>query len=186
MRVRERVVTLAQRVGRLQEFVERWAARLSGIALGAIVLVVCADVLARRLLRSRVPGAYELTGLLMVPTVAFGLAWVQQLGDHIRVTFVVDLLGTTVKRLSSIAGNVMGLALFGVLTVALYRTAEASQARQEWSAGSVAIPIYPIKWALAAGVTLMTLRLLRDAIGQTLGPARKVHTAERAERGSPL
>ena len=115
-------------------------------------LTTC-DVIGRFFFKMPIPGTYELSEFILVPLVFLGLAYVQQIGGHVRVTLLVSRLSPRLQG---------ALATFGALvslTIAFLITWQGWLGwRYQFNIGTVTdilkIPVYPF-WLLVFVVGLL-------------------------------
>jgi len=71
-------------IARLSALLERAGVMLAGVALFAIMALTFFDVLGRKFLSNSIPGALELTELLMVVVIFGALPAVSRRGEHVQ------------------------------------------------------------------------------------------------------
>lgn len=145
----------------------------SGIAIFLITLIVVADVAFRGLIGQPVPGATELSTLLMVALVYLGLASVQSAKTNFRMEVLINYLPSGIARTVNFMTTV--IALIAISILAWYTAQEALQALsvKEMSYGAVSFPIYPARVIIAFGFILLALQLLVDAVFLLVGHDKK-------------
>lgn len=136
----------------------------SGVAIFLITLIVVADVTLRALFGQPVPGATELSTLLMVALVFLGLASVQTAKANFRMEVLIDILPPGIARVVNFMTTV--IALIAISIIGWYTAQEAFHALsvKEMSYGAVSFPIYPARVIIAVGFILLALQLLIDAV----------------------
>jgi TRAP-type C4-dicarboxylate transport system permease small subunit len=81
--------------GKLRNIVQTTTRALGYVGMAVIVpmmLLISADATGRDLLSRPVPGAFEISSLLLSVFVLLGLAYTQQTKGHVRVTMLIDRL----------------------------------------------------------------------------------------------
>ncbi|MDF0750842.1 TRAP transporter small permease [Marinobacter sp. 71-i] len=141
----------------------------SGVAIFLITLIVVADVALRALFRQPIPGATELSTLLMVALVYLGLASVQTTKSNFRMEVLINYLPSGIARILNLLTTL--IALVAISIIAWYTTLEAlhSLSVKEMSYGAVSFPIYPARTIIAIGFVLLALQLLIDAVFLLVG-----------------
>lgn len=140
----------------------RLAMALAGTALLLMLLAGVADILLTNGLHTALPGALELSESLLVACVFLPLAGTQAQNGHIAMGFLRPRLGSASRRLLDTGVSLAGLGFYGLLAGQGWILAGRSLATGEYAAGLIAFPLYPAKLALAAGLSLIVLQLLRD------------------------
>lgn len=128
---------------------------LSGLAVVAMMVLTCADVLLR-LFRHPITGTYEMVGYLGALVVAFALAKTALERGHIAVDFLVQKLSpvaqTQVERINSLILSV----LFGLIAWHSMIFALTSRKNHEVSM-TLQMPIYPFIIGISIGFAMITL-----------------------------
>ncbi|MBI4588704.1 MAG: TRAP transporter small permease [Candidatus Rokubacteria bacterium] len=85
---------IPERVEQLTELL----ARIAGLALIGMMLVVCYGVVMRYVLRSPVAWANEFARFSFLPVVAFGLAYALRQGAHVATEFFIRALSGGIRK----------------------------------------------------------------------------------------
>jgi len=158
-------------------------------ATGMIVsmLLGVADVVGTKFLDYPVPGTLEFTESTMVLIVFGALAFTQSRRGHIRVEIFYNMGSPRAKSLMEVFTHLIGIVYFALLAWTGYQEAIYSWNLGEATMGTIRFPLYPARFMLAIGVSLLILQLLSDLVedaGRFLrgeGPAE----AERSEPAAP-
>lgn len=120
----------------------RGLAAVAGFGIVAMMLLTCADVFLRYFLNAPIEGSLDLTQMLMVIIVFFGLAYCGWTGGHVAVDLLRELVPPAVvvplARLVNLIGAIVMLAMAwqSVLTALTFiKTGETPM--------TVLIPKYP-------------------------------------------
>ena len=147
------------------------ASGLSLAALAAMTLTTVVDVAGRYLLNRPLPGALELSELLMVFLVFGAFAVTELRRGHVEVDVVAARFPPRGQALCEGLAALLSLGFWGVIT---WRT--ALHAQNVGAAGettpNLGLPIAPFVWIAAAGTALFAAALL----------ARLLDTLRRAAR----
>jgi TRAP-type C4-dicarboxylate transport system permease small subunit len=132
---------------------------LAGLALGAVALLVTANILLRALLNRPIIGTYEMVGYLTAAAVGLSLAHCAVQNSHIAVDFLVGRLAQGRQRL------VEGLTQLPVLVfLALTTYHLAGYAARVAASGEVSpttqLAFYPFIYLVALGFLLLSLTVL--------------------------
>lgn len=136
---------------------------ICAVLLLAMMALTVADVLGRYLLNAPVPGATELTEMLLATVVFIGLPAASLDRDHVKVDLCVEHLRGTAR---SVLERLVEIASAGILGVIAWRL---------WVIGvqidgyggmtpTLKLPLAPLAWlaallCLAAGMILLVLAL---------------------------
>ncbi len=130
---------------------------LAGLVVMTLITVV--DVAGRYLLNRPLPGALELSELLMVFLVFGAFAVTELRGGHVDIDVVVNTMPARARALSESFAALLSTAFWGLVT---WRT--ALHAQNVWRAGettpNLGLPIAPFVFVAAAGTLLFTLALV--------------------------
>lgn len=153
------------------ETVYRLYARfLTGVAVAAaaaffaLMWLIDANALSRRVFNAPVTGTLEITEALMVIAILMPMAYTQMMRGHIRVTLLTKVLPPRVQRGLYTAALIIGCLFAAWVAWAAYGYFLRSYNVNENAWGSVRFPIYPSKGAVALGMALLSIQFLLDAI----------------------
>jgi TRAP-type C4-dicarboxylate transport system permease small subunit len=162
----------------------RASAWLSRLALGllllgtlgmlAAMLVGVADVIGTEFLGRPVLGTLEFTESTMVLVVFGALAYAQERRAHIRVELLYGHAGARGKSFMEAVTHVVAFVFFAIIAWQGLGELGYSWEMKEATMGSVRFPLYPARFFLLLGVTLLLLRLVIDIV-QDLG---RLHRGE--------
>jgi TRAP-type C4-dicarboxylate transport system permease small subunit len=141
---------------------------LSGLATGAMMVVILTDVIGRAFFAAPLPLATETSVMLLIVKVFLGMAGAQATDSNFQVTVLTDLLSPRWKYLQRIVS--LSVALLGIGMIAWLASSYAIEATEmgETSFGVHPWPIWPERIILAAGLCLLTLQILSDLIGSAI------------------
>lgn len=168
------------------EAVERLLMRLgiaSGIATLLIMVCVVADVTGRYVFNNPIHGATEMSELLLVAMVFFGLAAAQQGRQNYAIDIATRHLPAGLQSAFDLLGYVFCLVVTALLAWFSTNQAFNSFGRGEAGFGIIPFPIWPARFVLAIGLWLLALQLVCDIIRHLAGKPRS-QPAEAAHAGS--
>jgi TRAP-type transport system small permease protein len=152
----------------------------AAILLFAIMMVTVIDVIGRYLLSQPLPGAFELTEILLAMAVFIGLPLICLREEHISVTLLTDRLSPQVREIHAAIVSLIGSGVLGVVASQLF-----THGRQLASYGDVTVflrvPKGPLGYVMAACAALAALALVLVAIDH-FTRARTAWYASRARR----
>jgi len=143
---------------------------LAGIAVIAMMLLTCADVVLR-LFRHPIPGTYELVGFLGTVIVSFALALTSLEKGHIAVEILVERFPPRIQTGIEAITSLIGAFLFALLT--WQSMIYAADMRQSGEVSvTLTMPIYPFIYGLAAGSALLVAVLAADSLRAAIRAVR--------------
>jgi TRAP-type C4-dicarboxylate transport system permease small subunit len=128
----------------------RALAAVSGLGIVAMMLLTCADVFLRYLFNAPIEGTLDLTQMLMVVTVFFGLAYCGWTGGHVVVDLLRDLVPARVIVPLAIAVNAVGAVAMLAMGWESIQTSMVYMLTGE-TPMTVLVPKYPFIWIAAFG-----------------------------------
>ncbi|MBP1851458.1 TRAP transporter small permease [Rhizobium halophytocola] len=140
----------------------RAIAWLCAALLVAMMLITVADVVGRYLFNSPLPGATELTGLLLSAVIFVGLPAVCFDEEHVTVDLLVDRLPEVLARPRLLLVRLLSAAALAVISWRLFVQGQAMAGYGEQTV-SLHLPVAPVAWfcaamtAIAAAVTFATI-----------------------------
>ncbi|MGE0097442.1 MAG: TRAP transporter small permease [Hydrogenophaga sp.] len=133
---------------------ERALDTLTGVLLLALMMLTTVDVLGRNLLRQPVPGATELTELMLAGIVFLAFPRLAYRQGHIVVDLLDFLTGPRTRRIQTRFAAVLSAATFAGLTWPLHRAALRVMEDGDTTI-QLGIPLYYPLWLMSA-VCLVT------------------------------
>lgn len=136
-----------------------WSNWLAALALALMVVHVTIDVVMRYLFSAPLTGTIEIvSAYYMVAVIAFPLAIVHYRDQHIRVELFTAGMSLRRQRQMDTAVEVLLLVMFATIAVLSFEEAlEKTRAYEVWEAGQGLIPVWPARWSLVIGFSLMAL-----------------------------
>lgn len=140
---------------------------LSGIALLMMMVAGAVDVVGTNLdivgLSSQpVPAAFEFMATMMVVSVFLSISLGQARRTHIRVEIIVNILPRWAQMAANLIRHGFSAAFF--LAIAWFGTVSAihSFGVGEYAPGIINFPVWPARFFLAVGASLMTVQCIFD------------------------
>ena len=131
---------------------------ISWLALITIILMVTTDVTGRFLFGAPLPASFEMSALLM-PFIMFpALAYALSMGLHIRVSLLTRRLPPRAQLWFEIGADVIGLALFAMITYFSFLHFWKSFLIRELTFASIDLPWYSSKVMLFIGAACFSLQ----------------------------
>ena len=143
--------------------IARWLNWMAAIAIVAVMVIVCVNVLARGLFGIPLKGTVDIVSLLGVLVIGGAISYTQVLKGHIRITLLIDKLPDPARSILIGLVDLTGMILFGIISwqtvlfaMGTYKNGELSEVLR--------IPITPFAFIVSAGCISLTLVLFADLI----------------------
>lgn len=142
-----------------------WAAVVGGGATFAIMWLVDASALSRKLFNAPIVGSVEITQSLMVLSIMLPMGYAQLKRSHLRVTLLTRKLPEAWARRLYVFSLLCGAVFFALVCWATFGFALRSFNINEYIWGAqLRFPVYPAKGVLCLGSALISLQFLLDAV----------------------
>lgn len=156
----------------------------AGLCTFTMMWLVVANSLMRKVFNQPLEGTLEITEALLPTLVFLSLALTQFRKGHIRVTLMIRNLPFRIQHSLSVAAMIIGFGFFLWVAVATWGVAMESFAIGEGESGVIRFPIYPIKFIVFLGVSLLSFQFLLDAVREILIFSRKIEPHEQSDVAS--
>jgi TRAP-type C4-dicarboxylate transport system permease small subunit len=153
-------------------FIARWLNWLAALAVVAVMIIVCVNVLARGVFGIPLKGTVDIVSLLGVLVIGGAIPYTQVLKGHIRITLFIDKLPGKARTILTGLVDLAGVALFGIISWQTILFAVGTGENGELSE-VLRIPITPFAFIVSAGCISITLVLLADFINVITRGAKK-------------
>lgn len=162
------------RLTRLWRFVVDGIAALGTVLIGGLMLIICADILARNIFGGSLPLVSELGALMVVLIVALQLAASVRADRLARTMAFMAPLGERAPRTARLLDGIY--ALIGAAVVGGMAWASVRVFEKDWSDGEFigttglgTLPTWPFRALILLGLTVAALEFLRRAIRAIMG-----------------
>lgn len=145
---------------------------MAAIAIVAVMIIVCVNVMARSLLGIPLKGTVDIVSLLGVLIIAGAIAYTQVLKGHIRITLFIDMLPDPLRTLLAILVDLICMIMFSIISWQTILFAIGTHEIGELSE-VLKIPVTPFAFVVSAGCIAITLVLLVDLIHLIAGRKKK-------------
>lgn len=145
--------------GRILGAIERYSAVVSCVIVVVMMVLICFDVISRKIGTS-VTGIYELVELLMVVVVFPGLAFTEFQGEHIKMRVFTSRLSKANQALLEAIGLMLTVLITGLLLYSATRGTIQSIQTGETTSGLVLYPVWPAKVVIVFGCVALCLRFV--------------------------
>ncbi|MBF9037322.1 TRAP transporter small permease subunit [Rhodobacterales bacterium LSUCC0387] len=123
-----------------------------------------ADVVGTQVLNVPVPGPRELTESTMVLIVFGALTFAQIRRAHIRVEIAYLAVGPRFRAVMDVVTDLAAIIFFSLIAWQGFLEAQYSMKIGEATSGLIRFPLWPARFTLVAGASLIILRLVLDLI----------------------
>ncbi len=144
---------------------------LAGAALMVMMAATLIDVIARNL-GFAIVGVYEISELLMVPTIYFGLPYVQRTGGHAEVDLFFKMIPQRPGHVITILCNLAALGYYYLMITKCFQRAVYVIQRAERSA-LLAVPTWVLYAIICLGAGLAFLVIIMDTFDILKGLVQK-------------
>ena len=145
----------------------------AGFATLAMMFLVGADIIGRKFFNAPIEGTYEITEGLLTFAIYTGVAYTQLERSHVRVTLFTDRLSPKGQSVVLATVYIIGFVFFACVSYCMFCFAWDSWLVRELKWGTVEYPLYPVKAIAGAGVFLLGIQFLLDAVREILYPGQE-------------
>ncbi|KAA2314939.1 TRAP transporter small permease [Pseudooceanicola sediminis] len=142
----------------------RFCGLIAGVLTFVVMCLVVANALLRFLVNAPIAGTLELTESALPLIIFLSLALTQWQGGHIKVVLLTQHLPAGGQRAFKALAMLLGALLFAWAAYAGFLMALKSWSYGELERGAIRFPIWPIKFAVFFGLSMLSLQFLIDAL----------------------
>ena len=146
----------------------RLSGGLAAVGMVATLVLVTSGVVTRPL-GIYLPGTDDYAGYAMAACGFLALAYTFKLGEHIRVSLVIERLGPRMRRIAEWVAHGAGLVVASILAWYAVRLVWQSHEFDEISQGIDATPLWIPQLSMAIGSVILLIAVLDDFIQVSLG-----------------
>ena len=157
---RDKLIRLSERSGAFCKVL----ARFTGILIILLMMGVVADAMLRGMAGVAIWGVLEISVLLLLALIFFGLPSTLALRENFRVSIIADDFPKWLAIPIAWALLALQLAVIGMLAWFTWRSAIYSFTREEVAIGLVEIPLWPSRTLVAMGFTILVIQTIMLAI----------------------
>ncbi len=159
-------------IEKITNAVARWLNWLSAIAIVAVMLIVCINVLSRSIFGIPLKGTVDIVSQLGVIIIACALAYTQVLKGHIRITLFIDRVPNPYRTAVNCIVDIIGIIMFAVMSWQTFLFAKNTYRVGELSE-VLKIPLTPFAGFVTVGSAVLTLVLFVDLLKLTVKEFKK-------------
>lgn len=144
----------------LIDSLSRWMGTVAGVLLLMMLLHIVADVLARTLSNSPLPGTLAFITYWWMPTIVFlSLGTAELARDHIRVSLLVDRMTPTPARVVNSVASFLAIASVAIILYYGILQAIGSTFVQRAVVGTIDVPVWIAEVGMTVGLLVFLLQL---------------------------
>ena len=144
-------------------------ALLSGVAMLLMMLAGTFDIIGTNVFARPIPAAFEFVATMMVVSVFFATPLAQARRAHIRVEVVYGFMPRPMQFSADLLQYLLNTAFYALIAYFGWRSGMRSFEQGEIASGIINFPIWPARFALCLGASLMTIQCASDLIALLSG-----------------
>ena len=144
------------------EAVSRGGDVFARFILVVMMLLICADVFGRYVIRYPIVGAYEVSEFFMSAIVFAALAYTQLQKSNVRVDLVYERFPSDLQSAMAIFNTLLALGLFLLITWRGGAAVLMAWELNDRTAGLIRLPLWPAKAIVPLGSGLLCLQFIID------------------------
>ncbi|MGX6510990.1 TRAP transporter small permease [Rhodococcus sp. SJ-2] len=148
--------------------ISRVLAYVAALCTMAIMVVIILDLAFRTITGRSLVGAFEVVVMLVVCVVFLGLPYAERSGTAVRVTLLTDRLGARAANIVRLVAMAFALVVTCWFTWASYGSLGSSVSENEYMAGLVEFPTWPMRIMISIGFTVLCLVLLQSVLERVI------------------
>ncbi len=149
------------------KFINKLFGSAGGILIGAMMLLVVAEVSSRLFWGSSIEGTIEIVGMFLALAVFFGFSPCEEDGKHVRVELVAARLPKKVRDYLDIVVYMIAIVVVAVITWQVgLDTLSSWSIREVLPGAKVQVPVYPAKTAAFIGYLAFFVQLMVSMVGK--------------------
>ena len=142
---------------------------LSGGAMMLMMLAGSFDIIGTYVFYTPIPAAFEFIENMGVVVAFFAISLAQARRAHIRVELVYGFMPRPMQFSADVLQFLLSMVFYGLIAWFGWRAGLRSFEQGEIAPGIINYPLWPARFALFLGASLMTVQCAVDLIGQFLG-----------------
>jgi TRAP-type C4-dicarboxylate transport system permease small subunit len=146
-------------LARFQRFVKKatgYLNEIAGWAVAAAMLIIVINVVARKVFKSPIMGAFEYASFFITIAISFGLAYCAVTNGHIIITIFAEKLNERTQKVLGVITDTIALAVLVLCTARIVMHAGNLIRKGEVSA-TTQTPFYIFVYLMAVGFGMLCL-----------------------------
>ncbi len=155
----------SQELNTLEKIIHSMARRISQFAQFALVMVMVVIVgnILMRAWWKPLPGSYEMVEILGAVILSMGAAYCAIARGHVTVSLLVDKLSRKKQAVVDLITSLISFVFISAIGWGLLKYAKMTYVRG-LETSTLAIPLYPVYFLVAAGLIMLALTAMLDLI----------------------
>lgn len=141
---------------------------VAAVALIVTLVIQVTNIIGRKGFQFPILGTVEMTRMFLAVIVFLGLAYSEDLGDHITIDLMYVSLGDRLKTVVDVFATLVSIFVVGLISWQLFTYALFTRASGE-DTGTLDWPIWPFVLVAAVGSAMYTLAIISKLILRALG-----------------
>ena len=151
-----------------QRLFNRGMHHVAGIALITMLAIQVVNIVGRKGFQFPILGTVEITQMLLAVVVFLGLAYSEDLGDHITIDLIHVRLGPRMKAVFDVFSNLVSMVVVGLMSWRLFEFASFTRLTGE-DTGILDWPLWVFVVVTAVGAALYALAVAVKFVLRALG-----------------
>ena len=144
-------------------------ALLSGVAMLLMMLAGSFDIIGTNVFARPIPAAFEFIETMMVVVAFFAISLAQARRAHIRVELVYGFMPRPLQFSADVLQFLLSAVFYGLIAWFGWRAGVRSFEQGEIAPGILSYPLWPARFALFLGASLMAVQCATDLMGLLVG-----------------
>jgi TRAP-type C4-dicarboxylate transport system permease small subunit len=163
------VITIMKNVSIFFDYIARFMLIVGGAVLLLSMVLISFDGIFRYALSKPIPGAFEISGVLLCIIVGLFICYAEYKGAHVEVTALTRFLPSRIKNVVKIIDRFLILIVVGLFAWRSVINTIAGVSINEGKAAFVLIPVWPGRIALSLGFVLICLFEIYQLVQMFMG-----------------
>ena len=152
--------------------INRFFAEMSGWLLTAIMFLLIIDFVSRGIYHP-IQGVGELAVFVLVAVVYLGIPHTEEVHGHVRVTAIISRFPPGVRQFINFIVYLIALITIAFVVYAVTQNAIKAFVTQEAVAGTVPLPVWPVKFVIVIGCVFYFIQIISNTIDEFKKLVRK-------------
>ena len=152
--------------------INHFFAEMSGWLLSAIMFLLIIDFISRGMYRP-IQGVGELAVFVLVAVVYLGTPHTEEVRGHVRVTAITSRLPEGIRKVLNIFVYLAATVTIGFVVFAVIQNAVKAFVTHEAVAGTVPLPVWPVKFVIVIGCVFYFFQMISNTIDEFKKLVRK-------------
>ena len=181
------LVQLFERADRALRAASGTLALVASLLILGLILLTATDVTFRVIRGASIPGAFEMSEMTLVASVFLAIPYTMRVSGHVAIDSLTTRLPPTAAKAAVVAGLLAVVPVIAWWFVRASMVAATALRTGETRMGIVAIPVWPVRVAIATGAGLLVLEMLSSTVREIIGSEGASHAdLDQSSGSSPM